>query len=76
LKAGIRRVAIDDDAEGYVSPGPELGDEPPYRGHEDDVHDEYDYEAEVPEEDDPNAEGVAYAYGTGTEEGTDADADK
>jgi hypothetical protein len=110
LKAGIRRVVIDDDAEGYVSPGPELYDEPPYRGHEDDVDDGYNYEAEeqfeadvvklreegwsverialelrasndevkavLSPEEDPNAEGVAYAYGTGTEEGTDEDADK
>jgi hypothetical protein len=109
LEAGIRRVAITDDAEGYVSPGPEFYDEPPSRGHEDDVDDGYNYEAEeqfeadvaklreegwsverialelrasndevkavLPEED-PNAEGVAHAYGTGTEEGTDADADK
>jgi hypothetical protein len=108
-KPAGRRVVIDDDAEGYVSPGPELGDEPPYRGHDDDVGDEYDYEAEgrfeadvaklreegwsverialelrasndeveavLPEED-PNAEGVAYAYGTGTEEGTDEGEDK
>jgi hypothetical protein len=105
LEAGIRRVAITDDAEGYVSPGPELGDEPPYRGREDDVDDGYNYEAEeqfeadvaklceegwsverialelrasndeveavLPEEDDPNAEGVAYAYGTGTDEDAD-----
>jgi hypothetical protein len=111
LEAGIRRVAItDDDAEGYVSAGPELYDEPPYRGHEDDIEDGHDYDAEerfeadvaklreegwsverialelrasndevkavLPPEEDPNAEGVAYAYGTGTEEGTDEDAAK
>jgi hypothetical protein len=42
LEAGIRRVAITDDAEGYVSAGPELYDEPLYRGHEDDEDDEED----------------------------------